>query len=157
VKRKRVPTRNPVLAPLQCWPRHLRPETPYRHSPCPRSSSASSAPACEEASVQVLGLHTAGLTNLPLYLESSSHQGRSLLNDLHPPRESEGRRGRVSSSRKVVWARDCPTRCGTNVLSSLLQDSDDGESAPRFGPSLRWDTSDRGADEAHQEGFGEGG
>jgi hypothetical protein len=160
MKRKRVPTRNPVLAPLQRWPRHLRPETPYRHSPCPRSYSASSASACEEASVQVLGLHTAGLTNPPLYLESRSHQDRALLNDLHPPRESGGRRGRVSSS-KVVWARDCPTRRGTNgivplsvvrvefiassLLSSLRRGNDDGESVPHFGSSLRWDTSDRGA------------
>jgi hypothetical protein len=147
MKRKRVPAQNPVLTPLRRWPRHLRPKTPCRHSPCSRSSSASSAPACEEASVQVMGLDMAGLTNPPLYRESSWHH-------------SGERRGRVSSSRKVVRARVCPTRRGTSgivplsrvrvgfivssLISSLRCGSDYGELVPHFGPSLRWGTSDRG-------------
>ena len=161
MKGKRTPARNPVLAPLGRWPRHLRPETPCRYSPCSRPSSASLAPAYEEASVRVLGLHIAGLTNSPLYRESRWHQGRALLKDLHPPRESGGRRGHVSSRRKVFWARDCPTRHGINGIvplsgvrveyigsslhSSLRQGSDDRELAPHFGPSLIWGTSDPGA------------
>lgn len=147
MKRKRVPAQNPVLTPLRRWPRHLRPKTPCRYSPCSRSSSASSAPACEEASVQVMGLDMAGLTNPPLYRESSWHH-------------SGERRARVSSSRKVVRARDCPTRRGTSgivplsrvrvgfivssLISSLRCGSDYGELVPHFGPSLRWGTSDRG-------------
>ena len=153
MKRMRVPARNPALASLGRWP--------CRYSPCSRSSSAFFTPAREEASVHVLGLYMAGLTNPPLYRESNWHQGRALLNDLHPPRESGGRRSRVSSSRKVVRARDRPTRRGTNgivplsgvrmgfiasaVLSSSRQCSGDGELVPNFGPSLRWGTSDRGA------------
>jgi hypothetical protein len=156
MKSRRVPARSPVLAPLGCWPHHLQPETLGS-----RSYSASSALACEEASAQVLGLHIARLTNPPLYRESRWHRGRALLNDLHPLKESGGRRGHVSSSRKVVWARDCPTRRGTNGIvplsgvrvefiasslrSSLRRGNDDGESVPHFGSSLRWDTSHRGA------------
>ena len=152
MKRKRVLARNPVLAPLRRRPRHLRLETPCRYSPCSRSSSASSAPVCEEASVQVLELHLAGLTNPSLYRESRWHQGRALLDDLHSPRESGGRRGRVYSTRMVVWARDCPTRRGINglvpisgvrmgfiassLLLSLRQGSDDGVLVPHFGPSI---------------------
>src|SRR5215212_1496891 len=99
MKRKRVPARNPALAPLGRWPRRLRPETPYRPSPCSRSSLASSAPACEEASVQVLGLHIAGLTSLLRHRKSRWHKGRAFLNDLRPLREGGGRRGCVSSSK----------------------------------------------------------
>jgi hypothetical protein len=161
MKRMRVPARNPTLGPLGRCLRNLRPEMPRRYLPCSSSSSASYAPACEEAIVQVLGLHIAGLTDPPLYRESSWHQGRALLNYLHPPRESGGRRGRISSSRKVVRARDCPTRRGTSEIvplsgvrmgfiasflpSYLRQGSDDGELIPNFGPSHRWGTSDRGA------------
>jgi hypothetical protein len=114
MKSRRVPARSPILAPLGCWPHHLQPETLGS-----KSYSASSALACEEASAQVLGLHIARLTNPPLYRESRWHRGRALLNDLHPLKESGGRRGHVSSSRKVVWARDCPTRRGTNGIVSL--------------------------------------
>jgi hypothetical protein len=120
--------------------------------------------------VQVLGLHRAGLTNPSLYRESRWHQGRALLilNDLHPPRGSGGRRDRVYSNRMVVWARDCPTRRGTNgivplsgvrmgfiassLLSPLRRGSDDGELVPHFGPSLRWATRDRGARKKGRKG-----
>jgi hypothetical protein len=111
-------------------------------------------------SVQVLRLHIAGLTSLPSYRKSRCHKDGALLNDLHPSREGEGRRGRVYSRRMVVWAHDCPTRrsisgivplsgvrvefIGSSLLSSLRRGSDDGELVPYLGPSLRWGTSDRG-------------
>src|SRR5215218_14571 len=159
MNRKRGPARNPALAPLGRWLRHLRPQTPCRYSTCSRSSSASSAPACEEASVQVLGLHTAGLTNRPLCRKRRCHKGRALLSDLHPLGESGGKRGRVSTSRKMVWACDCPTRRGTigivplsgvtvgfiasSLLLSLGWGSDSGALVPHFGPFLRRGTSAR--------------
>jgi hypothetical protein len=167
MKRMRVPARNPALGPLGRWLRNLRPEMPRRYLPCTSSSSASYAPACEEAIVQVLGLHIAGLTDPPLYRESSWHQGRALLNYLHPPRESGGRRGHVSSSRKVVRARDCPARRGTNEIvplsgvrmgfiassrpSYLRQGSDDEELVPNFGASLRRGYKRSGRSEERKE------
>src|SRR5215213_4811286 len=101
MNRKRGPARNPALAPLGRWPRHLRPQTPCRYSTCSRSSSASSAPACEEASVQFLGLHTAGLTNPPLYRKRRCHKGRALLSDLHPLGRAE--EGEAVSPQAEKW------------------------------------------------------
>ena len=162
MKRKRASARNPAPA-LQ--------GTPATTPPTRNTVSAlavlkvlfgfSSVPTCEEASVQVLGLRVAGPTSLPPYRKSRCHTGRALLNDLHPLKESGGRRSRVYSSRRLVRARDCPSRRDTSAIvplsgvrvvfiapshiSSSRQGSHDGELVSHFGPSLRWGTSVRGA------------
>ena len=162
MKRKRVSARNSALA-LQGTPATM---------PLTRNTVSalavlkvffgfSSVPPCEEASVQVLGLRVARPTSLPPYRKSRCHTGRALLNDLHPLKKSGGRRSRVYSSRRLVRARDCPSRRDTSAivplsgvrvvfiapphLSSSRQGRHDGELVSHFGPSLRWGTSVRGA------------
>jgi hypothetical protein len=161
MKRKRASARNPALA-LQGMPATTPPtrNTVSALAVLKVLFGFSSVPACEEASVQVLKLRVAGTTSLP-YRKSRCHTGRALLNDLHPLKESGGRRSRVYSSRRLVRARDCPSRRDTSAivplsgvrvvfiapphLSSSRQGSHDGELVSHFGPSLRWGTSVRGA------------
>lgn len=142
MKRKRASARNPALAVLKVL------------------FGFSSVPACEEASVQVLGLRVARPTSPP-YRKSRCHTGRALLNDLHPLKESGGRRSRIYSSRRLVRACVCPSRRDPSAIvplpevrvvfiasshfSSSRQGSHDGEVVSLFGPSLRWGTSVRGA------------